>query len=164
MFDGAATADVLVLLCMAGLLVLGGYLYLKMGKEFIAIVGGFLVAAAVPPFLLSVVSPLGGSYDIESVLMSSLALIPFSAAFTVLFGLPAFLVLRPFRPGHWWSVTAVGLVLGAAVFRIIQGSLWLSNPTGLFLFATAGALSAIVFWLIWRQAAPQPTSSIRPSP
>jgi hypothetical protein len=36
----------------------------------------------------------------------------FSIVYVLVLGFPAFFLLRPYRPGHWWSVAAVGFFIG----------------------------------------------------
>jgi hypothetical protein len=69
-------------------------------KEVFAIVVGFIVASIVPVAGLSVVTLVEGDYSVGEIALWFLVLYPFSAAATVLPGLPAFLVLRPFRPRY----------------------------------------------------------------
>jgi hypothetical protein len=118
-------------------------------REIVATVLGFLAASIVPPAVMSIAWPLSGELSIGSVLSTFAVAYPFSAGSVVLFGLPAFLLLRPFRPGHWWSVLAAGFLLGTlvAVVLRIPGQ---PNPNDFLLTGPLGSLSALVFWLIWR--------------
>jgi hypothetical protein len=120
-------------------------------KESVAIRIGFAAAAIIPAAVLGSVGPLSGDHNIRSIAVSILVALPFSAAFSILFGLPAFLLLRPFRPGHWWSVSFVGCFLGILVSLAIR----LPNnidPHDLIIDCPLGALSALAFWLIWKRS------------
>jgi hypothetical protein len=90
--------------------------------------------------------------DKEEIIRSPLATFalsyPFSAFFVVALGLPTFLLLRPFRPGRWWSVLVVGLLLGGAVAIAVRGHLYLPD---LLLDGPLGSASALAFWLVWRR-------------
>jgi hypothetical protein len=109
---------------------------------------GFLVATTIPAAVLSIFWPLGGEHRIDAILGSFAVAYPFSAGFTISLGLPAFLVLRPFRPGNWWSAVVVGIILGAVVAMLIRrGHLF---PEDLANFCAIGGLTAFVFWLIWK--------------
>jgi hypothetical protein len=156
MLDGAAPTDLAILLCLAAAIGVAAYLCLRFKWEFVAAVIGFAIASIIPAALLAGLSPLNGPHNAGSTLISFPILWLFSAAFTVILGLPAFLILRPFKPGHWWSVSAVGFLLGVSVVAIVQGSLSLSsNPEAFGIYGIAGALSALVFWSIWRPSVSQ---------
>jgi hypothetical protein len=120
-------------------------------KESAAIGVGLAVAGIIPAAVLGSLWPLSGDHTIRSVAVSILIALPFSAVFAVLFGLPAFLLLRPFRPGHWWSVSLVGCFLGILVSLAMR----LPNnidPHDFIINCPLGALSALSFWLIWRRS------------
>ena len=125
--------------------------------EVIAAAIGFMVASLIPAVIIAVISPLDGVRDIRSILSSALIFYPFAVAFVVLLGLPTFLLLRPFRPGHWWSATIVGFLLGAIVAAVVRLP---SFPAlrELLQFGSMAALSAVAFWLIWRRSVPQKAS------
>jgi len=76
----------------------------------------------------------------------------FSTIFVVVLGVPTFLLLRPFRPGHWWSVAAAGFLLGVLAAVIMRSP---NNPNShdFISFGPIGAATAVVFWLIWRYGA-----------
>ena len=120
-----------------------------MGK--IAATGlGFLAAAIIPAAVLSVVAPLSGKLSVSSALGSFLGFFPFSAAAVIVFGMPAYLLLRRFGPGNWWSVLAVGFLLGVPVAIALR----LPGRPDFRDFLTTGPLAAastLVFWLIWRR-------------
>ena len=63
-------------------------------------------------------------------------------------GLPVFLLMRQLRWVRWWTALMTGLVFGVGVWFAISSpgvSIW----SGVFL-GSVGALTALVFWLIWR--------------
>ena len=82
----------------------------------------------------------------------------YALAFSVIFGLPAFLILRPFRPGHWWSVAAAGFLLGTLVLFILGGPR-LPEPDACLLMGSATALSTLAFWSIWKLGADMPANT-----
>jgi hypothetical protein len=73
----------------------------------------------------------------------------FAIGFVSILGVPAFLLLRPLRPGHWWSVGAAGMLLGFGV-ALLVGSFNVPEFRELMVTGALGGLSAIVFWLVWR--------------
>ena len=81
-------------------------------KELHATLLGFIVAPFVRALILSVAYPLSGDHSLGSTAASLVVAVPFSAIFTIGLGLPAFLILRRFGPGNWWSVGAAGFLLG----------------------------------------------------
>jgi hypothetical protein len=120
--------------------------HLKTEAAFAAL--GFFVASAIPAMVLSVLWPLDGHHQLVSIFLSIVVVYPFSAILTVGLGLPAFLLLRPFRPGHWWSVLGAGFLLGvlASIILRLPGS---PNPHDFLADGPAGALAALAFWAIW---------------
>ena len=118
-------------------------------RQGTATVIGFVAASILPAAMLSVWAPLSGTPSIASVAASFVVAYPFSAGFTLLLGLPAFLFLRRFAPGRWWSVLAVGFLLGIPVGIIIRlpGP---PNPNDMLVHGPLAAGSTLLFWLIWR--------------
>lgn len=122
-------------------------------NEFVATVAGFVVASIIPAAVLSILQHFG-QMRIGSVLYTFVLAYPFSAFFTVVLGLPAFLLLRRFRPGHWWSVSIVGILLGVLVVIILSSANFSDPDARIFLvYGLTAALSTLVFWWIWRQGA-----------
>ncbi|WP_395020838.1 hypothetical protein [Dongia sp.] len=115
------------------------------GRELVAIAVGFVVAAAVPPALMVYGSPLNGDRAMSSI-EGFLVVYLFALSFVVVLGVPAFLLLRPFRPGHWWSVAAAGGLLGICASALFRLS-W-PGPSD-FMMGYLGGLTTLVFWLIW---------------
>jgi hypothetical protein len=129
-------------------------------REILFTIIAFIVAASVPPIIGAFIRPPSGTYDINSIFLAITLFYPFSAAFVVLLGLPAFLILRPFRPGRWWSVAAVGFVLGVLVAIILRLPRH-PNPNDFLIDGPLGSLSVLVFWWIWRRGAATPASGAR---
>ena len=129
-------------------------------KETNAALIGFGVASVVPPAVMAIGSPLSGYYDIGSILGTFAIACPFSLMATMFLGVPAFFLLRPFRPGHWWSVLAAGFILGVMVAVILRlpGP---PNPHDFIPYGPIGALTVLVFWLIWRRSTPETGSDDR---
>lgn len=119
-------------------------------REIFAAAAGLAAASIVPAAALSVIWPLDGDLSARSVAGTFLVLYLYSASAVVVLGLPAFFLLRPFRPGNWWSVTAVGVLLGILAAIVMR----LPSHPNLPDFLTMGPLggaSALVFWLIWKR-------------
>jgi hypothetical protein len=126
-------------------------------RESIATIVGFIVAAAIPPLFLVFGLPLvyGQPASGNPALTAPQALLIFyfySFVFVIVLGVPTFLALRPFRPGHWWSVAAVGALLGIGIAKLLRltGKL---DPHDLLWAVPSAVLSAITFWLIWKWGA-----------
>lgn len=111
---------------------------------------GFLVASFIPVVTLMILSAFTeANYSAFSFVDGLLAFYLPTALFVVLFGLPAFVLLRPFAPGHWWSVFAAGFLLGTLVSLVIQqGHLF---PKPLLIDGMIGGVTALAFWMIWRR-------------
>jgi hypothetical protein len=119
-------------------------------KEIGSATVGFIVASIIPAAVLSILWPLDGTHRMNSMLSSFLAAYPFSLVFTLGLGVPAFLLLRPFRPGNWWSVGAVGFLLGSLVGVVLRLP-YLPNPHDVVTDGPLGVISTLAFWLIWRR-------------
>lgn len=153
------------------------------------IVVGFLAAALLPALLLAaeflrgqfVTFPADDPYIwVRSQKFLVMALFV-SAAYVLILGVPAFLLLRKLRAIHWWSTIGVGFLLGAfpiaviswpyrfagmsassnGVQTIINGTPtsagWLEYVSALSFVGGCGALGAAAFWLVWRTHEPQPS-------
>ena len=119
-------------------------------REIISVVVGLLVAAFIPSAVLAIISPLFFDYSVTSIWYFFVIYYMYSLIFVVVFGLPAFLLLRPFRPARLWFVTAIGFGLGIMVPFALQGIGGQDIPLRDFLIAgVLGSGSAVAFWLIW---------------
>lgn len=77
----------------------------------------------------------------------------FSAAVTVLIGLPAYFVLEQFALVRWWTASVCGGLAGGAVISTIAwlfSDLSLRDPAMFGLFGSFGAAAGLLFWVIWR--------------
>jgi hypothetical protein len=108
---------------------------------------GFLAAAVFPTVMLAVLEALTTSYDLATVLVFSVLAFPVAATAVVMLGVPTFLVLRRFAPGQWWMPLVAGLILGMPLLLVLPGQLSLKTA---LTFVPLTALSALVFWLVWR--------------
>jgi hypothetical protein len=130
-------------------------------KEMIFAGAGFVVASIIPAAALSLAFPLSGEVSAQSVAGTFAVLYPFAAAAVIVFGLPPFFLLRPFRPGRWWAVLSIGFLLGVCTSIAIRLPSF-PDPNDFLTFGPLGAASAFAFWLIWkrgaavRQTRPQP--------
>jgi hypothetical protein len=111
---------------------------------------GFLAAAVFATLVLSVAVPIGSvyDYDLESVLMLSAVYFPFALIAVVVLGIPTLVLLYRFRPGRWWMPVVAGLILGVPLLLALPGEPDLANA---LIFVPLSALSALVFWLVWRR-------------
>ena len=78
----------------------------------------------------------------------------YAAWAAVILGLPSFLLLRKLGAIRWWSASLVGLIVGILGLAFVspRGMYSLSTDLGLcVLWGSIGALSAVVFWVIWRR-------------
>jgi hypothetical protein len=90
-------------------------------------------------------------------LLSVLGLLPIGYFFSLLavglFGAPGFIVLRFLNLVRWWSIAAGGFIIGGGVDIVLQWrEFWIGSMFHIFFtYGMTGALSAFLFWLIWRQ-------------
>jgi hypothetical protein len=104
-----------------------------------------------------------------------------SAAYVVILGVPAYVLLRKLNAIRWWSTTAVGFILGAIPLAILTWPLryselrgsasvngvqtmvdgiptaagWLQYMASVSFFGLCGAVSALAFWVVSRNEAQQ---------
>jgi len=111
---------------------------------------GFIVASAIPALLLSVFTPLSGELSIKSFVGTFVITYMFSAAATVVFGVPLFLLFRRIGIITWWSVLVGGFLAGVLVSIVIRlpDS---PNARDMLMDGPMAAASAFVFWLIWKR-------------
>jgi hypothetical protein len=109
---------------------------------------GFFVASAIPAALFSIFTPLAGKLGI-GFLIDFIVYYPFSVAATVLFGLPAFLLLRRLRLVTWWTTLAGGYAVGT-LMAIILGLPNRPETRDFVMFGSVGLVSGFVFWMISR--------------
>jgi hypothetical protein len=117
-------------------------------RRIIAAVLGFLAASLVPALILAVGTPLVG--DLTSRLRWALIFFLYSAAATLILGVPFFLMFLGFKRVRWWSALCVGAAIGAVVDEVL-----LSESTnrmrGALLFAAIGAAAGLTFWIVWKR-------------
>jgi hypothetical protein len=92
---------------------------LRGSREAAAAIIGFFVAALVPAGAFCLWPPFGAQNAAATAIWFAIGYL-YSITFVVVLGVPAFFALRPFRPGHWWSVAAAGMLLGIAVSVILR--------------------------------------------
>jgi len=114
-------------------------------KELQLTIYGFLVASIVPAIIGSLLSPVNEEPSFIFTAAGFLVFYPFSAVFVFGLGVPTFLLLRPLRPGAWWSVAAIGFLLGIVVAVALRLP-YLPNPEDFPGMGALGAFTALVFW------------------
>lgn len=120
-----------------------------MNVFFLRACGGLLVAAIVNAFLLAVLLPLGAVVSGPAVAVTFLVFLPFSAVFTVVLGVPAFLLARKCNRVDIYATVALGLACGAvvgALLALTRVGAWIWVPQTM---ATA-AISALMSYPLVR--------------
>jgi hypothetical protein len=132
-------------------------------RETTSAVIGFLVAPLIAGVMYAVFScAVDGlaAHDLGYFEAMLLIGVMFSGLVTIALGVPAFLVLRRLKLVRWWSAVAGGFAIGAFIGVSLQwpnlGALpfndWIGWAVRNFLaLGSIGALSAFVFWLIWKR-------------
>ena len=118
-------------------------------REIVSVVAGVLISSVMPAAMLGLIWPLSGRLTFDSASATFFVLLPFSVSAVIVLGLPAFLVLRPLRPGNWWCVSVIGFLLGLVTVVIIR----LPSHPGFsesLVMGSLGALSAYIFWIVWK--------------
>lgn len=108
-----------------------------------ATIVGFVVAPALPAFVMALTSPVVKDGNIVDVLGGTLFFYSFALAFAVFLGVPAFAWLKTLQAITWWSVIPAGFIMGFLVTIIID------QPTQILRMGLLGSATTFLFWLIW---------------
>ena len=119
---------------------------------------GVLIGAVVPAVTFALYTP--GLKLSASVLgvraMWAAALYLPSLAITAVVSMFVAFLLTKVNLIRWWSAFGCGAVGGAFVFAFLHGFGSLpAHPRGLLLWATLGAVTALVVWYFWQSTAAQ---------
>ena len=109
----------------------------------------FLAAATVPAAYFAAMHPLSGQRDPLSIAGTFLVAFFFAAVATVVFGLPAFLILRRLKFIRWWAATGWGALAGVMSITAVRFSLSI-EPAVVVRFALLGGVAGLLFWAVWR--------------
>lgn len=74
----------------------------------------------------------------------------YTLVITVLFAVPAFLVLRQLKYVRWWSASLVGFAAGVIGAALTGGA---GSAKVVMFWGLPGAFGALSFWMIWRYGA-----------
>ena len=107
---------------------------------------GFVIAPVVPALI--VVARMAHDLKLGFYAPAVLAMYVPAAFFTLLFGLPMFLLFLRFRLIRWWTVLASGFAIGGIVALILQSPNFF--PIEIFWTALAGMAGAFCFWICWQ--------------
>jgi hypothetical protein len=120
-----------------------------------ATVVGFAVASALPALILAALSLTGesgvhaGQWREASLLVfiSFLVFLPYSALFTLLFGVPSYLLCRRLGIVSWWAASIVGVLAGVLISLIVRSG---NRPYAgeMMRLIPAAEISAIAFWAV----------------
>ena len=113
-------------------------------------VAGFLIAPIIPAAIIGMWSPLVEQGAVGAKLLLTLIFYLFTSQVSIVFGIPAYFLLRRFKLVNWWSSLTVGFVSGAIVSIIIR----MPNPIpwhDIFIMGSMGATAGLTFWLVWRR-------------
>jgi hypothetical protein len=128
-----------------------------MTKTTSTIVGFFAAPLViVVPLLVTTLFAQGAALDA----FEATAILYFFYALQILvFGLPAFLLLKKYGLISWWSAMGTGATIGVIDSAAVVGTDG-SWTDGLWVTVPAGALVTLTFWLIWRVGRDPDTRSI----
>jgi hypothetical protein len=129
-------------------------------REAIHIFIGLLISSFLSTIAIFVLITTNYKISLQSLFSAFVLLYGIYLIVATLFGFPAFLLLRRFRPGRWWSVLPVGFFLGMLAGATLG---WPGRPypKGLLAAGLLGALTTFIFWRIWRRGATDPESGSR---
>jgi len=121
------------------------------------IILGFALASAIPALILATLAVISQPSNraeglLEAALLlatSFLVFFPYSAFFTLLLGVPAFLICRRFGFVTWWAALIGGILVGIVVSVIERRTNQPYTPT-LLRYVPAAAIAALAFWFVWR--------------
>lgn len=119
------------------------------GRTLVFAALAFLAAPLIPavtlPYLTPILSgPSYPRYDPVAILLFYAV----SLHVGVIFGAPAFLILRKLNLARWWSGCIVGACIGGGFAFAFGGT---NTPARvLFSLAGTGAAGALLFWIVWQ--------------
>ena len=130
-----------------------------MKKAVCSAIAGFLAAALFAAFGTAagwaILYP-GGTFTLMGIL---LLLFPIGLVVVLLLGIPTLLALSRFAPGRWWMPILAGLILGLVGLLVLLGDPTEAHTSRIMLvFVPLNALTALVFWPVWRWVAEQESS------
>ena len=105
-----------------------------------------LLAAAFSTSLLLAFTVAAGDPYVELHLLLMLLLFGYSLVPAFVFGV-LFVVLRSLGVVRWWSSTIGGIAVGVLLWTVFPG---VNVLPLLKLWVTAGAVTGLVFWAVWR--------------
>lgn len=112
-----------------------------MKKAICSATTGFAAAAAFASIAVSALLLISaGTFDLL-LLMAPVALFPFALMVVLALGVPTFLLLHPLAPGHWSMPLVAGSILGGLLMLVLP----------MPILVPLSALSALVFWVVWRR-------------
>jgi hypothetical protein len=110
----------------------------------------FLTVPLIPSLIGAVLQPATGEFDASTLLVFGVISYVITAVAAGLLGAPIFYWLLRINLVTWWSALITGFLVGTAVAVIVR----LPNLASLrevLLLGFEGAISAFIFWLIWKQ-------------
>jgi putative effector of murein hydrolase LrgA (UPF0299 family) len=119
----------------------------------------FLTVPVIPSLVGAVLTPETRRFDVVTIVVFAGISYLISAAVAALFGAPIFFWLRRINLVRWWSALITGFVVGAVMALVVRLPS-LAHMREILLLGLEGAVSAFVFWLIWKQGR-EPSSTKR---
>ena len=116
-----------------------------MKKRHVITTLGFLIAPLAAAISLTAIEVAEGDLDLLDAWTLAWVFIVYCYALgvTLIFGLPAFLLLSRFDKVTWWSAILVGSFSALVMVLVFRG-------LNAFVVVPVGGASALLFWLIWR--------------
>ena len=112
-------------------------------------IGAFLLSVFISSIVLSALLPLGIELTLKSLLASWLVYIPYSMLVHLVFGLPAYALLRKYTAFKFWQVVMAGAVCGGFSCAILILSS-VANLTWLWRMVLAAVISSAVSYALLR--------------
>lgn len=124
-----------------------------MSKGLAGVIGFVMAPLAAAILLTTYTLVMDGSGIGPSLFPMTLLYYSACAVVALVVGLPVFLVLLRFHRIEAWTTVLAGAVIGGLVALAIGFDTL--RPTGVLTMAAAGAVAALVFWLVWRSSNPR---------
>jgi hypothetical protein len=103
----------------------------------------FLVASFVPALIGAALTPIPPR---SAFLVGFYA---YSLLAALLFGVPAFLILRYLGLIRWWTATGTGLLVGALLGLVLRLP-YPPEARDVLIMGLSGTATGLTFWLIWK--------------
>lgn len=111
---------------------------------------GFAAAPIIPSVYSALTTHITENFNLFAQLSLIIIVYGYALWFTIIFGVPTFLLARHFKLIRWWSALIAGIAIGAIVVVLVY---FRGKPDvhAFMITCPLGGATGFTFWLIWKQ-------------